>query len=46
VIEGNNLADIDMFFEEATPFKQGFRVTPVITGTELVKLGKEILAQA
>jgi hypothetical protein len=31
---------------EATPFKQSFDLTPVITGDELVNLGKEILAQA
>jgi hypothetical protein len=42
LVEGNNLSDIDMLFTEATPFKQAFRVTPVITAAELVKLGREI----
>lgn len=46
IVEGDNLSDIDRLFDEATPFKQGFRVTPVITAAELVKLGKEIMAQA
>ena len=46
VLESDSLSDIDMFFEEATPFKQGFRVTPVIPAADLVKLAKEIMAQA
>ncbi|MBI1886752.1 MAG: hypothetical protein HYS09_10655 [Chloroflexi bacterium] len=46
LLEANSLFDIDLFFEDVTPFKQGFKVTPVITADELVKLGKELMAQA
>jgi hypothetical protein len=35
-----------MLTSEATPFKQSFDLTPVMTGDDLVNLGKEMLAQA
>lgn len=46
VVEADSSHNIDLFFSEAAPFKQAFRLTPVITADELVKLGKEIAAQA
>ncbi len=35
-----------MFVMESTPFKQAFSLTPVLTADELVRLGKELMAQA
>lgn len=46
LVETDSLRDLDLFFEQAAPFKQAFRVTPVITADELVRLAKEIMAQA
>jgi hypothetical protein len=46
LVEANSAHDVDMLMTESTPFKQSFDLTPVITGDELVNLGKEILAQA
>ncbi len=46
IVEGDSLSDISMFFDDVTPFKQAFRVTPVIAGADLVNLGKELLAQS
>ncbi len=37
---------VDLLVTEATPFKQAYKLTPVITGAELVTLGKEIMARA
>ena len=46
VVDANSPHDVDMLISEATPFKQSFDLTPVMTGDELVTLGKEMLAQA
>ncbi len=46
LVEANSSFDVDLFFTEAAPFKQAYKVTPVITADELVKLGREIMAQA
>ncbi len=45
LLESNSLHDVDMFVTESAPFKQQYRVTPVITAEELVKLGKEMAAR-
>lgn len=45
VIEAENLHDVDMFCTLSAPFKQDYNVTPVITAEELIKLGKDYLAQ-
>jgi len=46
LVDANSAHDVDMLMTEATPFKQSFDLTPVMTGDELVNLGKEMLAQA
>jgi hypothetical protein len=46
LVDANSPHDIDMLTSEATPFKQSFDLTPVMTGDELVDLGKQILAQS
>ncbi|MDP2949623.1 MAG: hypothetical protein Q8P22_08815, partial [Chloroflexota bacterium] len=46
VIEADSVAKVDMFLTEATPFRQAFRVTPVVTGDEMVSLAKSLMAQA
>ncbi len=46
LVEANSPHDVDLFVTEATPFKQAYKLTPVITGDELVKLAKEMMAQA
>jgi hypothetical protein len=46
LVDANSAHDVDMLMTEATPFKQSFDLTPVMTGDELVSLGKELLAQS
>lgn len=46
LVEANSSHDIDRFLMEATPFKQAFRLTPVIAADDLIQLGKELAAQA
>lgn len=46
LLEANNLHDIDLFSTQSAPFKQTYRVTPVITADELVQLAKDMMAQA
>lgn len=46
LVDANSNHEVDLFLTEATPFKQSFRLTPVITADELVKLGEELMAQA
>jgi len=46
LVDANSSHDVDLFVTEATPFKQAYRLTPVITGDELVKLAKEMMARA
>lgn len=46
VLEGNRTHDIDQFLTEATPFKQAYRLTPVMTADELAELGKAMMASA
>jgi len=45
LVDANSAHDVDLFVTEAAPFKQGYRLTPVITGDELVKLAKELMAR-
>ena len=45
LVEADSSLAIDLFLTEAAPFKQAFRLTPVITGDELVKLAKELMAR-
>ena len=45
LLEADSSHAIDLFLTEATPFKQGYRLTPVITADELVKLGRELAAR-
>lgn len=45
LLEANSSHDIDLFVTEATPFKQAYRLTPVITADELVNLGRELAAR-
>ena len=45
LLESNNVHDVDLYVTDAAPFKQEYRVTPVITAEELVKLGKEMAAR-
>jgi len=45
LVEANSSHDVDLFVTEATPFKQAYKLTPVITGDELVKLAKEMMAR-
>ena len=45
LVDANSSHDVDMFLTEAAPFKQAFRLTPVITGDELVKLAKDMMAR-
>ena len=45
LVDANSSHDVDMFLTEAAPFKQAFRLKPVITGEELVKLAKEMMAR-
>ncbi|MDP9236380.1 MAG: hypothetical protein M3P30_03110 [Chloroflexota bacterium] len=46
LVEADSVHDVDLLMTESTPFKQAYRVTPVITGDELVKLAQEMLARA
>ncbi len=46
LVEANSSHDVDLFVTEATPFKQAYRLTPVITADELMKLAREMMAQA
>lgn len=46
LVDANSSHDVDLLMTEAAPFKQAYKLTPVITGDELVKLGKEILARS
>ncbi len=45
LVDANSSHDVDMFLTEAAPFKQAFKLTPVMTAAELVKLGKEMAAR-
>ena len=45
LVDANSSHDVDLFVTEAAPFKQGFRLTPVITGDELIRLAKEMMAR-
>jgi len=45
LLEANSAHDVDLFVTEAAPFKQAYKLTPVITGEELVKLAKEMMAR-
>ena len=45
LVEANSSHDVDLFVTEASPFKQAYKLTPVITGDELVKLAKEMMAR-
>jgi hypothetical protein len=45
LLDANSSHDVDMFLTEATPFKQAYKLTPVITADELVKLAKEMMAR-
>lgn len=46
LVEADSSHNIDLFMTESTPFKQSYRLTPVITADELVTLAKEMMAQA
>jgi len=46
LLDASNLHDIDQFCTQSAPFKQSYRVTPVITADELVDLAKEMMARA
>ena len=45
MLEADSPHAIDLFLTEATPFKQAYKLTPVITADELVKLGRELAAR-
>jgi hypothetical protein len=45
VLEAESTHNIDLFLTEAIPFKQAFRVTPVMSLEELEELGKEMMSQ-
>ena len=45
LVEANSAHDVDMFATEAAPFKQAYKLTPVITADELVNLAKEMMAR-
>ena len=45
LVDANSSHDVDLFVTEATPFKQAYRLTPVITADELVKLARELAAR-
>jgi Domain of unknown function (DUF3303) len=46
VVEANSVHDIDQFVTQSAPFKQDYRVSPVLTADELAALGREMMAQA
>ena len=46
LVEADSAHDVDLLMSEASPFKQSYQLTPVITGDELVQLGKELMALA
>ena len=46
LVDANSSHDVDLFVTEATAFKQGYRLTPVIAADELVKLAEEMMARA
>jgi len=45
LVDANSSHDVDLFVNEATPFKQAYKLTPVIMADELVKLAKEMMAR-
>jgi len=46
LVEANSSHEVDLLMTEATPFKQAYKLTPVITGDELVELAREMMARA
>ncbi len=44
LVEADSLFNVDRAVMEAIPFKQAFKVRPVITADELVRLGRELAA--
>ena len=46
LLETDSLHNIDQFVTQSAPFKQGYKVTPVLTADELVRLAHEMMAQA
>jgi hypothetical protein len=45
MVEAASSHDVDLFVNEAVPFKQEYTLTPVISAEELVKLGQELAAR-
>ncbi len=45
IVDANSSHDIDMFVTEATPFKQAYKVAPVMSLEDLVKLAEEMAAR-
>jgi hypothetical protein len=46
LVDAENNNDVDNFVTEATPFKQSYRLTPVIPAEDLVRLAKDLMARA
>ena len=45
LVDADSAHDVDMFVTESTPFKQAYRLTPVMAADELVRLAKEYMAR-
>ena len=45
VLEADSNHNVDLFLTEAIPFKQAFRLTPVIPLSELEELAKEMMSR-
>lgn len=45
LLEADSSLDVDLFLSEVAPFRQAFRLTPLMTADELVELGKAAMAR-